>query len=567
MQNWRINTILVLFLIFASVVVGRLFFLQIISHKFYQAQALGQQAGFSEVQGKRGQIFFQNSQESKGKYGTGEIKSFAINKDLWILSAMPEDIEDKNNFAKIVSGIINVDKNFILSKIENKRGYTVIMKDISDMQKIKLEELKLKGLRLESEVSRYYTQGDLAAHVVGFVNGEGVGQYGVEGYYNDILTGKLGIKEKKTGLDAIGGEYNSQNLDGSDIYLTLDYNIQFQAESLLKEANKNLDIDAGQIIVMKPDSGRIIAMVNYPTFNLNKYGKENDMNVFQNSCVQKIFEPGSVQKPITMAIAINENKIDSNTKYTDYGFLKIGSSTIYNYDRQKYGTQAMTQVLEKSINTGAVFAEESVSKEIYLDYLDKFGFNKKTDIDLQGESYSENKILKQGRPINLATSSFGQGIEMTPIQAITAFATIANGGKMVKPYVVEKIINGKEENITNPKILSQIFSQQTASQVSKMLVSVVENGYGKGARVPGYYFAGKTGTAQVPTKDGYDPNKTIQSFIGFGPTLDPQFIILIKLDNPKVPVSSISATPIFKKLSEYIINYWQIPPDYDIKSK
>jgi len=564
MTNWRINLILGLFVFVAIALIGRLFFLQVISHKFYQSQALGQQAGFSEVKGSRGQIFFQNSQESKGDHSTGEIKSLAINKEIWNLSVITDNIDDKEDFATKVSQIIEDSKENILSKINEKQGYIILKRNLSNIEKSKLNELNIKALKLEPVNIRYYPQNDLASQLIGFVNNDGLGQYGIEGYYDDILKGKIGIKERKTGLDSIGGEYNSNNLDGSDIYLTIDYNIQFFAESLLVEAKKNIDIDTGQIIVVKPDSGRILAMANYPAFDLNKYAKESDMNIFQNSCIQKIYELGSVQKPITMSIAINEGKITPNTKYTDNGFLKIGPETIYNYDRKKYGTQTMTEVLEKSINTGAVFAQESVDDEIYLSYLDKFGLNNLTGIDLQGESYSENKILKQSRKINLATSSFGQGLEMTPIQLVSAFSAIANGGKIVKPYVVEKIKNNIDERKMSSDISDQAILPETALQVSKMLISVVENGFGKGARIPGYYFAGKTGTAQVPVPGGYDANKTIQSFIGFGPALDPEFLILVKLDNPKVPVSSISATPIFKRLAEYIINYWQIPPDYDI---
>jgi cell division protein FtsI/penicillin-binding protein 2 len=562
MTNWRVNFILVIFFVFASIVIGRLFFLQIIKHKSYQAQALGQQAGFSEVQGKRGQIFFQNSQESKGEFGTGDIKSLAINKDLWILSAVPENIVDKNIFSSKIGEIIGESKDIIFSKIENRQGYTIIKKNLSEKEKSELNKLNLKGLGLEPVITRFYPQGELSAHVIGFVNTDGLGQYGIEGFYNNILTGKHGIKEKKTGLSSIGEDYE-ENLDGSDIYLTIDYNIQFQAEFLLKEAKKNLDIDAGQIIVIKPDSGRIIAMANFPSFDLNFYGKEKDMEIFQNSCIQKIFEPGSVQKPLTIASAINEGKITSGTTYTDDGFLKIGSYIIYNYDRTKYDIQTMTGVLEKSINTGAVFAQKSIDNKVYLEYLNKLGFYKKTNIDLQGENYSENNILKEAREINLATSSFGQGIEMTPIQLVTAFSAIANGGKIVKPYVLEKIVNNKIEKKTKAIVLDQVFSKETTTEVTNMLISAVDNGFGKGAKVLGYYTAGKTGTAQVPIKGGYDANKTIQSFIGFSPALNPEFLILVKLDNPKVPVSSISATPIYKKLAEYIINYWQIPPDYE----
>lgn len=562
-KDWRINLILVLFFFFGAAITGRLFYLQILNHKFYRSQALGQQAGFSETQGKRGQIYFQNSQESKGAQGSGAIKSLAINKDAWTLSVIPENISDKKIFSEQIGKIIGESESWVMSKVENKQGYVIIKKKLSDKELEQLKKADLKGMRLETATARYYPQNELAAHIIGFVNQDGSGQYGIEGYYDSILKGKFGIKEEKRGLGSVSNDAQS-NLDGSDIYLTIDYNIQFQAEALLAEAKKNIDIDAGQIIVVKPDSGRILAMANFPAFDLNRYFNEDNFEIFQNSCVQKIFEPGSVQKPFAMAIAINESKITPGTSYTDSGVLKIGPESIYNYDKKKYGLQTMTAVLEKSINTGAVFAEKSVDSGIYLDYLDRLGFFQKTGIDLQGENFSENKILRQGREVNLATSSFGQGIEMTPIQLVSAFSAIANNGKIVKPYIVEKIANNDEESIMSAHIGNQVFTQQTASQVTSMLISVVENGFGKGARVPGYYFAGKTGTAQVPVSGGYDPNKTIQSFIGFGPALKPQFLILIKLDNPKVSVSSISATPIFKKLSEYIINYWQIPPDYEI---
>lgn len=566
MKNWRINFVLFALIIVGAAIMGRLFYLQVYSHKIYKSLSLGQQVGFSEVEGKRGEIYFQNSQGSRGAYGSGEIKSLAINKELWILGVFVDEIEDKKIFSEKVSEVLKESYDFIFSKIDNKKGYLIIKKNLSDLEKNELQKLKLKGIRFNSDYVRYYPQEKMASHIIGFLGGDGRGQYGIEGYYDEILKGRIGIKEQKRGINFINNDIE-ENLNGSDIYLTIDYNIQYQAESLLLEAKENTDIDSGQIIVLKPDTGRILAMANFPFFNLNNYSKEKDISIFQNSCIQKIFEPGSVVKPFTMSIAINENKITPQTTYLDNGFLKIGSKTIYNYARKKYDLQTMTEVLEKSINTGAVFAQKSVDNKIYLDYLDKLGFNKKTGIDLQGEFYSENKILKQAREINLATSSFGQGIEMTPIQLVTAFTSLANDGKMVKPYIVEKIVNDNDEKIITPVYSSQIFSSQTISQINTMLTSVIDNGFGKLAQVKGYYLSGKTGTAEVPIQGGvgYYTDKTIQSFIGFGPSLRPEFLILVKLDNPKVSASSLSAAPIFSKLANYILNYWHIPPDYEIQ--
>jgi len=565
-RNWRLNFVLILFLILGAAIISRLFFLQILDHKLYQAQALGQQAGFASVVGTRGQIYCENSQQAKGSTASGESKSLAINKEEWTISASLNEIEDKSTFAQTLSQNIDMTKDEILLALNDQDSYAIIKKGITNEQLEKLKALNLKGLSWQGESKRYYPQGELASSVLGFLGGEDVGQYGIEGYYEDILKGKSGIKEEKKGLDLIFSADDEISLDGSDIYLTIDYNIQFETESLLKEAKERFNIDSGQIIVIKPDTGKILAMANYPFFNSNEYSKVTDMDIFQNGSVQKLFEPGSIMKPFTMAAALNEGKITPDTTYVDTGFLSFGTKTIHNFDNKVYGKQTMTQVLESSINTGAVYAQDQLSHEVYLNYIDKFGFTKKTGIDLQGEVYSRNETLMNNAPdMNVATSAFGQGIELTPMQIVKGFCALANGGKLVKPYIVEKISNSTNEIYTEPEISEQIISKQTTSQLTKMLVSVVDNGFNKVAKIPGYYLAGKTGTAQVPltTGKGYDENKTIQSFIGFGPAYNPQFLVLVKLDNPKVSKSSLSAVPIFKELAQYIINYWQIPPDYD----
>src|SRR3989339_1089302 len=568
-KHWRVNLILFLIVIAGAAIIGRLFFLQVLNHKLYQAQALGQQAGFNKVVGSRGQILCQNSLQSKGEYNLGEAKNLATNKETWIIFANSYDIEDKETFVKTLSPVIGQTEEEILAEITSDDYYAVIEKNVSTDKLDKIKELNLKGLYWQNIPERFYPQGQMASQVLGFLGGEGEGQYGLEGYYEDILKGKEGIKEEKRGLDSIFSNFDNITLDGSDLYLTIDCNIQFQAETLLKEEKQKNDIESGQIIVIKPDSGRVLAMANYPSFNPNEYYKEGNLEIFQNSATQKLFEPGSILKPFTMAVAINEGKITPETTYVDTGSVSFGAKTIHNFANEIYGEQTMTQVLENSINTGAVFASQQVSHQTFLNYVDKFGFTKKTGIDLQGEVASHNDILRNASDMNFATASFGQGIEMTPIQITAGFSAIANGGNLVKPYIVEKIINGRDEVRTEPNLSSSIISQQTASSVTSMLINVVEQGFGSGAKIPGYYIAGKTGTAQVPLKNGkgYEEDKTIQSFIGYAPAYNPQFLILIKLDNPKVPKSALSAVPVFKKLAQYIINYWEIPPDYDAQAK
>lgn len=567
-KNWRTTIILILMIFFGAAITSRLFFLQIIQRKLLQSQALGQQMGISQITGSRGQIFCQNSQESRGAGEEGEIKSLAINKDSWTVAAMLDQITDKDVFADTLSKNIDMSKEQILGQMNLAENYAVIERDLSSEEINKLKALNLKGLTWENNPERYYPQEELSSQVLGFLGGAGEGQYGIEGHYEDVLKGKTGIEEEKRGLDAIFAE-EKESLDGSDIYLTIDYNIQLQAEQLLKKAKEKLDIEAGQIIVLKPDTGKILALANYPNFNPNEYGKQNDLEIFQNSATQKLFEPGSIMKPFAMAAAINEGKVTPDTKYEDKGILHYGTKSIHNYANEKFGETDMTNVLVNSINTGAVFAEQQVGNKMFWNYIDRFGFIEKTGIDLQGESYSKNEGLRNGPDMNYATASFGQGIELTPLQIARGFCVLANGGKLVKPYIVEKIVNGNDVVYTKPEISEPIISQQTTSQITQMLIKVIDVGLPRVGKIPGYYFAGKTGTAQVPLKNGkgYEANKTIQSFVGYGPALNPQFVAMIKLDNPRASKSSLSSVPVFKELAQYIINYWKIPPDYDVNAQ
>ena len=568
MKNKRLIAVLIFILIFGLAIISRLFYIQVLNRKFYQAEALGQQAGFKEITGSRGQIFFTDSQASQGVQSGSEIKSLAINRDSFTLFAMANEIKDKEIFASALAENIEETKKFVFEEIDGQSGYTIIKKNLSQENINKLKTLNLAGLYWENNPARFYPQEELAAKVSGFVGGDGSGQYGLEGYYNDQLKGKAGVKEVKIGLGLALSE-NQDTLSGSDIYLTIDPNIQFQAEALLKTAKEDVDIDSGQIIVIKPDSGRILAMADFPFFNPNEYGKVKNLEIFQNGSAQKLFEPGSVLKPFTMAIGLNEGKITPNTTFTDEGFVKIGKDIIYNFAREKYGLQTMAGVLEKSINTGAVFVQQKVSHNTFFNYMDNFGFNRKTGIDLQGEVASKNELLKNGPDVEYATAAFGQGIEITPMQLVRGFCIFANKGRLVRPYVTDKIVSGKDEMKTNPAQGDQIITPEVAEKITTMMAGVVEKGFGKSAGISGYYIAGKTGTAEVPKPNGggYEENKTIQSFIGYAPAYNPKFLILVKLDNPKVPKSSLSAAPIFKKMAQYIINYWQIPPDYDIKSK
>jgi len=538
MKNWRINLIFFLFLVFGAAIISRLIFLQILKGDFYKALSQGLHSSFQKTQIERGEIFLKGGEP------------LAINIDLPFVFASPRGIEKSEETAEALSQILNLDKNSVLEKLKKDNFYSLLKRKLTQKEVDDLKKSKFEGVYLEEEKVRYYPQETLASQAIGFLGAEGIGQYGLEEFFNDILENAKDAEAKK----------------GQDLILTIDYNIQFKAEKLLQEAKENLEIESGQIIVIEPISGKILTLAHFPNFNPNqyeKYAKEENLEIFKNSVTQKLFEPGSVFKPMTMAGALNEGKITPETTYHDPGEIKIGGYKIDNYAKRTYpGELTMTNVLEKSINTGAVFAETQLGEALFLNYIKKFGFFEKTGIDLP-EVYSENEEFKKGYEINFATASFGQGIEMTPIQLARAYCAIANGGKLIKPYLVEKILeNGTLLNEIEPEISSPIISSKTSRQLTAMLVSVVENGFAKSAKIPGYYIAGKTGTAQVAEGGVYSPDKSIQTFVGFAPAFDPKFLILIKLDNPETKTAEYSAVPIFHALSEYIIHYWQIPPDY-----
>lgn len=559
MTRWRVNFVFFAVLVFSALVLGRLFYLQVIGRQYWQALAQGQQKFFVSLRGERGEIFFRDS------------VALAMNQDFDLVFAVPQEVENPAETASALSPILNVDKASLQERLSKGTFYEVLKRKLSQEELDKVKEAKLAGVYLGKEQGRYYPFEKLAAQTVGFLGGDSKGQYGVEGFYDEALQGVQNLLEKERGP---GGyfinNFGAPLAQGADLFLTIDYNLQFEAEKLLEEAKKNLDFEKGEIIVVDPRSGEILALANFPGFDPNKYSEVSDVGVFRNSAFQELFEPGSVFKPITMAAALDQGKITPQTTYVDTGSAGFGSYTIYNYDNRVWGERTMTEVLEKSINTGAVFAQRQLGHEAFLDYLERFGFFEPTGIDLQGEVFSRNQEFKKGYEVNFATASFGQGVDVTSLQLVRAFSAIANGGKLLKPFIVSKVSQDGSVFQKSPEVQREgVLSKGAASQVTLMMVSTVENGFSGRARIPGYYIAGKTGTAQVPREfeRGYDPDRTIQSFIGFAPALDPQFLILVKLHNPRTKTAEYSAVPLFRQMAKYIIDYWQIPPDYDIDNE
>jgi stage V sporulation protein D (sporulation-specific penicillin-binding protein) len=407
--------------------------------------------------------------------------------------------------------------------------------------------------------SRFYPEKNLMSSVVGFLGFQDknrVGQYGLEEYYEPWLSGQVGSKNF---LDIVG--LSNGRMQGSSLVLTLDKNIQFFAETKLKELADKWGASGGSVVIQDPKTGLILAMANYPSFDPNHYS-EYPLEVFVNSNIQIPFEPGSSFKPITMAAALDTASVKPETSYFDSGEIKVGASTIRNYDFKSNGWQTMTNVLEKSINTGAIFAMRQTGHDNFLEYLEKFQLGKKTDVDLAGEAAGNIKNLYTGREINFVTASFGQGISVTPLQLVNAYSAVANGGKLMRPYLVEKIIKADGESVVmKPEVIAEPITQETAKTLTLMLVSVIENGSIKKAIVPGFHIAGKTGTAQEAKPEGGYAEFFIHNLVGFGPVEDPRFTILVKLDRPKgVETAAVSLADTFGDIARFLINYYGIAP-------
>ncbi|MFA5368694.1 MAG: penicillin-binding protein 2 [Candidatus Paceibacterota bacterium] len=562
-KNWRINIVLFFIFLGAGMVITRLFYLQIQQGNFYKAMGQGQQTSLLDAKGERGNIYFSNGEP------------LALTERAAYVFISPTEITEKEKVVEELSKILNIDTTEILEKanVPNSQ-YQIIQKNLSKSTAENIENLQLEGIHIGYEQQRDYPNKQTACQLVGYVNQEGQGQYGVEEYYNNELEGKESVQKNNTNpWNFLLSPETNDSINGASIYLTIDYNIQYVAEKLLADKAEDYGYKSGSIIVMEPDTGAIIAMAQYPLFDPNSYQTQKDFSIFQNDAVQRIFEPGSIFKSITMAAALNEKKVTPGTTYNDNkGYEQFGTYKVSNYNDHIWGLINMTNVLEHSINTGIMFAEQQIGHSKFIEYLENFGFFEKSGIDLSGEVASQNQEIKKAlanknSAVTFGNASFGQGIGINPLHITTAYCAIANGGNLVKPYIVKEI-DTNTKKITQTQTVRRVLTAETTDALKNMMTSVVENGYGHLAKIPGYYIAGKTGTAQAPwtslgiNKGGYS-DQTWQTFLGFAPAYNPKFVALVKLDNPaNIKTSEYSATPIFHDLAKYIFDYWQIPPDY-----
>ncbi len=560
-MRWRYFFIIFIFSALYLVLISNLLNLQYFKKDFYifQIESRNQLSGVLESE--RGKIFITDKNNNKIEV--------ALNKDYSIIYAVPKEIQQiveqgglrlaeggltTRIYAEQLSQIIgdsadNLEKKF--NKQEDE--YELLAQKASGQQLEQIKNLNLKGIYFRKNNARFYPSEKLASHLLGFVSPADdketvkygnvqLGRYGIESKFNLFLTGEA-------------GEFNDGKIirkpeKGKDLFLTIDRNIQAQSEDVLGKLIEKWGASSGSIIVQEPSTGKILAMANEPNFNPNDYS-QFDIKNFLNPSVEAIYEPGSVFKIITMAAGIDSGKITPETSYVDTGSVTINGRTIKNWDLKAHGKLTMMNVIEKSINTGTIFAERTMGHDVFSDYLNKFGFNEITGIDLPGEVRGDISHLKKGKDVDFATASFGQGVAITPIQLISAASAIANGGILMKPLLLAD---------DKPKVIRRVISEDTAKKVSAMMVSAVKKNII--ADIPNYEIAGKTGTAYIPNFNvgGYT-DEVIHSYVGFAPASNPRFVILMKLEKPRALLAGETVVPIFKELTQYLLNYYNIAPD------
>ncbi len=569
-SSWRMNAFRYGMVLFATVIVGKLAILQILDYETYKALASGQHEIFRELYPSRGDILIHDMKDES-------LVPIATVQQVARVYADPRNIVDADDAAEKVGTLFGYNDDQIDAledRIKNKQDpYEPIARGVTEDFLEKLIALDIPGIHYIREEGRLYPEEGLGGHVVGFVgsseDGTLSGKYGIEGYFNDELTGTPGFLRSERDiagrLISIGERSIEPAIDGSDVVLTIDRTIQYFACEKLHAAVLKHGADGGSVVIIEPQTGKILGMCGSPDFEPDAFNEVEKIETFNNPAIFEAYEPGSIFKPITMAAAIDTGAVTPVTTFEDIGSVLVDGwpQPLNNAELKVYGVINMTQVLENSVNTGMVFAMRQMGMDKFTEYVKNFGFGVREGLELETEMPGTIAALDLGQEIYSATAAFGQGITVTPLQMATAYAAIANDGVMMKPYIVEDVVksDGTHE-VREPQELRRVLQAKSARLIGAMLVSVIENGHGKRAGVEGYYIGGKTGTAQVASRGGYDADVTIGSFAGFGPVNAPKFAMVVRIDNPKdVKWAESTAAPLFGEIAKFLLQYFEIPPE------
>lgn len=555
-QNKRIKLIFLISLLVFFLILLKVFYIQVIEYKKLNKLANELWSRNLTVQADRGKILDRN-----GKVIVDNVTTVG-------LYLVPNQIIDKEDTARKLSSIIGNNYEEMLKHVSKKTSVERVHpegRNLSFEIANKINDLNIDGVYLLKESKRNYIYGNILSHVIGFTGIDNQGLSGLELKYNKELTGINGSikyysdgKGKRLNIPEIYDE----PINGKDINLTIDLDIQLSLENELNQAYKKYNADGAIGIVMNPNTAEILAMSSIPSFNPSNYKNYSEEVINRNLAIWANFEPGSTFKILTLTSAINEGIVNIfEDHYYDSGKIKVANATLHCWRHKGHGDQTYVQVVENSCNPGFVNLGLKLGKDTLFDYIDKFGFGKKTGIDLNGEG--TGIIFKRDKigPVELATTAFGQGISVTALQQVTAVSAVINGGNLYKPYIVSSV----GETKYSPTLKKyNLIKKETSELVKYALESVVANGSGRNAYIENYRIGGKTGTAQKVGSDGrYMSGNYVLSFIGFLPADNPQFVVYIAIDHPKgvTQYGGVVSAPIAKNVFKDIISIYNLKED------
>ncbi|MEA5570064.1 penicillin-binding protein 2 [Calothrix sp. UHCC 0171] len=496
----------------------------------------------------------------------------AIDQQVYTLYAHPRQFnEPRHKVAELLAPILDKEVSELETKFAAKKSGIVLNSTLPEQLADRVSALSLNGLELRQKYARFYPQQDLVSEVVGYVNLDRRGQAGLEYSQEKLLERSVQtVRLSRAGNGALMPDYVPEgfpNFDDMRLQLTIDSRLQRAARFALKNQMKRYSAKRGAVIVMDAYDGSLLAMVTQPTYNPNEYSK-SDISLFKNWTVADLYEPGSTFKPLNVAIALEAGIIKPDDTFNDSGIIQVGDRTIKNAENKRYGNITIAQILQNSSNIGMVQMIQRLRPSVYYGWLEKLGLGQKLETDLPFSVASQLKNQEEfvATPIEPATTSFGQGFSLTPLQLVQMTGALANGGKLVTPHAIKGLLDSKEQMHYTPTRAEprQIFSPITTQRVVEMMETVVSaKGTGKEARIPGYRIAGKTGTAQkASSSGGYQSNARITNFISILPAESPRYVVLAIVDEPKGAnaYGGTVAAPIAKSVMEALITTEQIPP-------
>lgn len=579
LKSSRSRTLILVMGAIGAVFVVRLFYLQVLQHGYYDNEAMKEHTTKFTLPARRGQIY--------AKDGNDKITPLVMNEASYIVYADPRYVSDPDKATEVLRRIAggNVVDNFEQGLRNKSLQYTVLARRISQQQADLLNNEKLPGVGMQEQDKRVYPEGGLAAQVLGYVNNDDSGQYGIEQALNSDLAGKPGLLKAVTDVRGIPLSVGGNNVqepaqDGRNIVLSVDRNVQSYVEQALKDGLDKVHAKHGSIIVMDPTTGKVMAMANMPTFDPAKYYEQSDYSAFQNAVVSNPYEAGSVVKTFTMAAGLNEGVVTPTSTYNNSGSIKVDDATIRNVLQNVNGTRTMTEVFEYSLNTGAVHVLQQLGggdlnaqgrQKLFGYFTDHYNFGKKTGIEQAGETAGQIIAPDQGEGNNIryANMTFGQGMDNTMIQLASAFSAMVNGGTYYKPTVIDGYANG--DGGESPKASQVVKSGIIRPEISKELNDMMHEARKlsiPGQDKAGYYVAGKTGTAQVidPKTGAYTDKNAIGSYLGFGGNSNttPRYVIMVRVTDAQVSdaatAGGVAAAPIFANVSNWLLDYLHVSP-------